>query len=119
MRRILTGAIYFMILAGCTSGGSGREESLGLGIVRGTLGAHSDGHLLLAQPAGTHSAKGYVLAIEGGAYVLRLLDGSERRVAIDQNSRIDRPAHVGDKIEVFLDDRERAVLIRNIDYHID
>lgn len=118
MRRVLIGAMYFLALVGCASGGTGREESLGLGIVRGTLGAHSDGHLLLSQHAGA-SAKGFVLAIEGGAYVLRLLDGSERRVAIDQNTHIDRPAHVGDKIEVFLDDRERAILIRNIDYHID
>lgn len=119
MRRGLVIAVYVLVLAGCASGGSGREESLGLGIVRGTLGAHSDGHLLPAQPAGRHATKGYVLAIEGGAYVIRLPDDTERRVALDENTRIDRPAHVGDRIEVFLDDRERAVLIRNIDYHTD
>ena len=36
-------------------------------------------------------------------------------VAHDENTRIDRPAHVGDRIEVFADDKGRAVLIRDID----
>jgi len=119
MRMGLLITFYVLVLAGCASGGSGREESLGLGIVRGTLGAHPGGHVPPVQPAGTHATKGYVLAIEGGAYVIRLQEETERRVALDENTRIDRPAHVGDRIEVFLDDRERAVLIRNIDYHTD
>jgi hypothetical protein len=58
---------------------------------------------------------GQVTAIEGGAYVLRDVRGIESRVAHDENTRIDRPAHVGDRIEVFIDDRGRAILIRNID----
>jgi hypothetical protein len=40
---------------------------------------------------------------------------ASNRVAHDENTRIDRPAHVGDRIEVFADDKGRAVLIRNID----
>jgi hypothetical protein len=63
--------------------------------------------------------QGSVLLLEGGAYVLRLPDGSERRVALDENTRIDRPAHVGDRVEAFLDDSGRAVLIRNIDHRTD
>ncbi|MBI3807521.1 MAG: hypothetical protein HY281_08435 [Nitrospirae bacterium] len=54
-------------------------------------------------------------AVEGGTYVLQEISGIERRVAHDENPRIDRPAHVGDRIEVFVDDRSRAILIRNID----
>jgi hypothetical protein len=37
-------------------------------------------------------------------------------VAHDENTRIDRPAHVGDWVEVFVDGKGRAVLIRNIDH---
>lgn len=106
-------------LTACASTESAHEESLGLGIVRGTLGMQSDGQIVLAQPVGTHKAQGYVVQLEGGAYVLRLQNGTERRVALDENTRSDRPAHVGDKVEAFLDDSGRAVLIRNIDHRAD
>jgi len=39
---------------------------------------------------------------------------ASNRVAHDENTRIDRPAHVGDRIEVFADDKGRAVLIRTL-----
>lgn len=35
--------------------------------------------------------------------------------ALDENTRIDRPAHVGETIRALLDDRGRAVVIRNTD----
>jgi hypothetical protein len=57
-----------------------------------------------------------VATVEGGAYVVQEVSGLERRVAHDENTRIDRPAHVGDWIEVFVDGQDRAVLIRNIDH---
>jgi hypothetical protein len=63
--------------------------------------------------------KGHVIALEGGAYVLRIPGGAEHRIPLDENTRIDRPAHVGDKIEAFLDRGGRAVLIRNIDHESD
>lgn len=109
----------FCVVTGCASAGGTHEESLGIGIVRGTLGVQPEGQIRLAQPASTQSVQGVVLLLEGGAYVLRLLDGSERRVALDENTRIDRPAHVGDRVEAFLDDGGRAVLIRNIDDRTD
>lgn len=107
------------MLTGCGSTEGTREESLGVGIVQGTLGVQSEGQIRLARPADTQFIQGSVLLLEGGAYVLRLLDGSERRVALDENTRIDRPAHVGDRVEAFLDDSGRAVLIRNIDHRTD
>jgi hypothetical protein len=67
-------------------------------------------------PANAFPLSGQVTAVEGGAYVLQEVSGIERRVSHDENTRIDRPAHVGDRIEVFVDDKGRAVLIRNIDY---
>ncbi len=117
-RAVMLGGIFCM-LTGCASTTGTHEESLGIGIVRGTLGVQPEGQIRLARPADTQSVQGAVLFLEGGAYVIRLLDGSERRVALDENTRIDRPAHVGDRVEAFLDDRGRAVLIRNIDHLTD
>jgi len=61
------------------------------------------------------SFAGQVTAVEGEAAVLQEVCGIERRVAHDENTRIDRPARVGDRVHVFMDARGRAVLIRNID----
>ena len=47
--------------------------------------------------------------------MLQDVSGAERRVGHDENTRIDRPAYVGDRIEAFMDDKGRTVLIRNID----
>jgi hypothetical protein len=104
--------------AGCNTLEPSRQEDLGQGIVRGTLGAQpvGNGRLLIpTMPPDASFLLGQVTAIEGGAYVLRDVRGIERRVAHDENTRIDRPAHVGDRIEVFVDDRGRAIFIRNID----
>lgn len=102
--------------AGCDIAGISKQEDLGLGIVRGTLGAQQTGALRLTMPTDAFSLIGQVTAVEGGAYVLQEVSGIERRVAHDENTRIDRPAHVGDRIEAFVDDKGRAVLIRNIDH---
>jgi hypothetical protein len=101
---------------GCHIAGTSEQEDLGRGIVRGTLGAQSGGDVRLAMPTNVFSLKGQVTVVEGGAYVLQDVSGAERRVGHDENTRIDRPAHVGDRIEAFVDDRDRAVLIRNIDH---
>ena len=101
--------------AGCNIAGMSKQENLGQGIVRGTLGAQPASDLRQALPTDAFSLIGQVTAVEGGAYVLQEVSGIERRVAHDENTRIDRPAHVGDRIEAFLDDRGRAILIRNID----
>ena len=101
--------------AGCNIAGTSKQEDLGQGIVRGTLGAQSTGEMRVAMPTNVLSLPGQVTAVEGGAYVLQDVRGVEHRVAHDENTRIDRPAHVGDRIEAFVDDRGRAVLIRNID----
>jgi hypothetical protein len=101
--------------AGCDIAETSKQEDLGRGIVQGTLGVQPGRDVQLAIPANASSLKGQVAAVEGGAYVLQEVSGTERRVAHDENTRIDRPAHVGDRIEAFVDDRGRAVLIRNID----
>ena len=79
------------------------------------LGAQQTCDVRLVMPTNVFSLVGQVTAVEGGAYVLQEINGIERRVAHDENTRIDRPAHVGDRIEAFVDNKGRAVLIRNID----
>jgi hypothetical protein len=101
--------------AGCDIARISKQEDLGQGIVQGTLGAQQTGDVRLAMPTNVLSLIGQVTAVEGGAYVVQEVSGIERRVAHDENTRIDRPAHVGDRIEAFVDDKGRAVLIRNID----
>lgn len=115
-------AWFFMTLlgasllgAGCDIAKTSEQEDLGRGIVQGTLGVQPGSDLQLAILAQASSLTGQVTAVEGGAYVVQEVSGTERRVAHDENTRIDRPAHVGDRIEVFVDDRGRAVFIRNID----
>ena len=101
--------------AGCDIAETSKQEDLGRGIVQGTLGVQPGSDVQFAIPANASSLKGQVAAVEGGAYVVQEVGGTERRVAHDENTRIDRPAHVGDRIEAFVDDGGRAVLIRNID----
>ena len=116
-RLYLMGALGVSLLgAGCNIMGTSRQEDLGRGIVQGTLGARPVGDVRLPIPLHTSSVTGQVTTIEGGAYVIREINGLERRVAHDENTRIDRPAHIGDRIEVFMDDNGRAIFIRNIDH---
>lgn len=113
----LVGALGVSLLgAGCNIMGTSRQEDLGRGIVQGTLGARPVGDVGLPIPVHTSSVKGQVTTVEGGAYVIQEANGIERRVAHDENTRIDRPAHIGDRIEAFMDDNGRAVFIRNIDH---
>lgn len=42
---------------------------------------------------------GQVQALEGGAYIVQDAQGHEIRISHDENTRIDRPAHVGDCIQ--------------------
>ena len=88
------------------------QEALGVGIVQGTLGAQSA--VAASRPSAT-SVKVQVLAIEGGAYVVRDIEGQESRLPLDENTTIDRPAHVGDWVGAYLDSGGRATTIRNID----
>lgn len=90
------------------------QEYLGIGIVSGTLGEQQRLAQLAWEPS-TTSVTGQVLALEGGAYVIRDHQGRDLRVPHDENTRIDRPAHVGDYIQCWLDHHGRAVRIRGLD----
>ena len=92
-----------------------QQEARGLGIVRGTLGLMRAARLPSGPSAVMHCQ---VLELEGGAYVARTLSGEEIRIPLDENTVADRPAHVGDYIEVHFDPDYRALQIRNIDHEI-
>lgn len=106
-----------ILAAGCaqsSASGPSAQEYLGRGIVSGTLGAQQR----VAQFAGAPislSVIGQVYALEGAAYLIRDAQGKDIRVPHDQNTRIDRPAHVGDRIQCWLDHRGRAVEIHSLD----
>lgn len=94
--------------------GQSSQEYLGMGIVSGTLGEQQRIALCAGEPSSI-SVVGQVLALEGGAYLIRNSQGQEIRLPHDENTRIDRPAHVGDRIQSWLDLQGRAVLIRSLE----
>ena len=94
--------------------GHSSQEYLGMGIVSGTLGEQQRVALCGGKPSST-SVVGQVQALEGGAYLIRDSQGQEIRIPHDENTRIDRPAHVGDRIQSWFDRHGRAVLIRSLD----
>lgn len=93
---------------------SSQQEHLGIGIVSGTLGEQKRVAQFSGDPTSI-SVIGQVQALEGAAYLIRDAQGQEIRIPHDQNTRIDRPAHVGDHIQSWLDHRGRAVVIRSLD----
>lgn len=112
---VIAAALGFLMTGACAVNQereAAEQEDLGRGIVVGTVGVQQKG---TATADVARVVAGEVLEIEGAAYVLREFRGRERRVPVDENTSIDRPAHVGDKIEAFLDGSGRALRIRNID----
>ena len=106
-----------IVATGCTQPvvqGHSSQEYLGMGIVSGTLGEQQRLALCVGEPSST-SVVGQVQALEGGAYIIQDAQGREIRIPHDENTRIDRPAHVGDRIQSWLDRHGRAVLIRSLD----
>lgn len=94
---------------------SWHQESLGRGIVEGTKGYRSLLHEAEARPGKGAVVTGQVVQIEGGAYVIKTLEGVAYRVPHDQNTRIDRPAHVGDWIRVHFDQKGRGRTIEHVE----
>ena len=114
-RSVLAAAVAIIVLAGGCTADREMQEHLGRGIVIGTLGAQQEHVGALTSLDSAQVVAGQVINLEGGAYVVRQVDGVERRLPLDENTRIDRPAHVGDNIEAHLDNSGRALHIRNID----
>ncbi len=94
------------------------QEQLGLGIVVGTRGYQEVLEDLASPGAFSLALEGQVVKIEGAAYVVKEITEQERRIPVDQNTTIDRPAHIGDWIAAYLDSHGRAIHIRNIDEEV-
>ena len=116
-RRAIWLPSMLILAAGCAQSavsGPSAQEYLGLGIVSGTLGGQQHAAQSLGAPTSL-LVVGQVQALEGAAYLIRDAQEKEVRIPHDQNTRIDRPAHVGDRIQCWLDDRGRAVVIHSLD----
>ncbi len=85
-----------------------------MGIVSGTLGEQRRIALFSGEPS-SMSVVGQVQVLEGGAYLIRDAQGQEIHIPHDENTRIDRPAHVGDHIQSWFHRQSRPVLIRGLD----
>lgn len=115
------GILYFPLLAlvaGCgalSAEHSSRQADIGLGIVEGTKGYRQIQQELLVPHGTMKIVQGQVLLIEGAAYIVHKNNQDEVRLPVDEQTRIDRPAHVGDWIEAHIDQSGRARLIHNID----
>ncbi len=124
MMRVLAGCRRMMLILPLVIGGTGcaqsalqghsPQEDLGMGIVSGTLGAQSRSAVSPGEQSAA-SVVGQVQAVEGGAYLIRDVRGQEHRIPHDENTKIDRPAHVGDRIQSWFDRHGRAVLIRSLE----
>lgn len=91
------------------------QAALGLGIVEGTKGYQQ----LLEDPTMGNGVvtkvRGQVRHIEGAAYIVHTKSHSDVRLPVDENTRIDRPAHKGDWIDAYINEAGVAIFIRNVD----
>jgi hypothetical protein len=95
-----------------------RQADIGLGIVEGTKGYQQLQEDLMMRNGVVRSVRGQVHQIEGAAYVVHTETQSEVRLPVDENTRIDRPAHKGDWIDAYVNESGRAIVIRNVDDQI-
>ena len=112
---------FLSLSVGCTSHSSSptsHQAAIGLGIVEGTKGYQQVQKDLLASNGGVRKIRGQVHHLEGGAYVVQTEDHTPIRLPIDENTRIDRPAHKGDWIDAYMNDAGRAIYIQNVDDQI-
>lgn len=115
----LMGIIFNMGCATSSREQNTRQADIGFGIVEGTKGYQQIQKEFMSTNESTVTVQGQVFQIEGAAYVVHTRDNFEVRLPIDENTRIDRPAHVGDWIQAYLDQAGRARFIQNIDDQID
>ena len=92
-----------------------RQADIGLGIVEGTKGYQTIQRSKMLSSETGSEINGQVIRIEGAAYIVRALNNTEVRLPFDENTTIDRPAHVGDWIQASVDESGLARFIQNID----
>ena len=111
-------AVWILGVMGCVSQSAtpaSHQEALGLGIVEGTKGYQQVQKELMPSMQNLSKIRGQVRHLEGGAYVIQTEGQVSVRLPIDENTRIDRPAHKGDWIDAYMNDAGQAVYIHNVD----
>jgi hypothetical protein len=115
---LFTVGMTFMGCATHSSETNTRQADIGFGIVEGTKGYQQLQEDLMMRNGVVKSVRGQVHHIEGAAYVVHTEAHSEVRLPVDENTRIDRPAHKGDWIDAYVNEAGRAIVIRNVDDQI-
>jgi len=95
-----------------------RQVDIGFGVVEGTKGYQQFQEDLMTRNDAVRKVRGQVHRIEGAAYVVYTETHIDVRLPVDENTRIDRPAHKGDWIDAYVNESGRAILIRNVDDQI-
>jgi len=122
--RLLTSGVCivfsFLVLSflGCASQTvepDSHQAALGIGIVEGTKGFQQIQKELRTANGVVTKVRGQVHEIEGAAYVVHTKNHLEIRLPVDENTRIDRPAHKGDWIDAYMNEAGRAIYIQNVD----
>ena len=122
--RWLQGVMFLLCvvwLTGCvnqTPEPTSHQSALGMGIVEGTKGYQQLQEDLIRRNGVVKAVRGQVHHIEGAAYVVHTKTQGEVRLPVDENTRIDRPAHKGDWIDAYVNEAGRTVVIRNVDDQI-
>ena len=116
-----SGTIIFLSMVGimgCAnhmSEPTSHQAALGQGIVEGTKGYQQLQEDPTMRNGVVTKVRGQVHHIEGAAYVVHTETHSEVRLPVDENTRVDRPAHKGDWIDAYVNEAGRAIFIRNVD----
>ena len=110
--------LFSLAVVGCAAQSgemTTRQADIGLGIVEGTKGYQEVQRRAMLSSQGGATINGQVISLEGAAYIVRTLKDTEVRLPFDENTKIDRPAHVGDWIQASVDEDGLARFIQNID----
>ncbi len=121
----LQGIVYMMSMVWLTACASQAPEptsyqsALGIGIVEGTKGYQQLQEDPTLGNGVVTKVRGQVQHIEGAAYIVHTNSQSDVRLPVDENTRIDRPAHKGDWIDAYINEVGVAIFIRNVDDQIE
>jgi hypothetical protein len=111
--------VWLTACASPTPESTSYQTALGLGIVEGTKGIQQ----LQGNPTAGNGlvtkVRGQVQHIEGAAYIIQTKNHSDVRLPVDENTRIDRPAHKGDWIDAYVNEGGQTIFIRNVDDQIE
>ena len=120
-RSMVLASLIIGLQMGCASqtpSPTSHQSAIGMGIVEGTKGYQQVQQDLMTSNGQLTKVRGQVHHLEGAAYVVQTSGQGSVRLPVDENTRIDRPAHKGDWIDAYVNEAGRAVYIQNVDDQI-